>query len=104
MQGGSGGIWGKDECKSEETRKAGYGRKRDFKKGELPGKFYGKDVVWIGWWKIWGGVLKEAGEELVKMEVSFSRGETLKRSNIKIVKSGLSFLLFSFLIFILFLI
>jgi len=40
----------------------------------------------------------------VKMEVSFSGGETLKGDNVKNEKSRLNIFLFSFLIFIFFLI
>ena len=32
----------------------------------------------MGWGKVWEGVFKEVREELVRMEVSFSREETLK--------------------------
>ena len=39
-RGGSGEIWGKDECEGEET-------KTDFRRGELPGKFMVKMLY--GW-------------------------------------------------------
>jgi len=31
------------------------------------------------WWKVWKEVFEEVEEKLAKMEVSFSRGEILKR-------------------------
>jgi len=45
---------------------------KDFRREELPGKFTAK--ILYGWNN---GKFEEVGEELVKMEVSFSRGETL---------------------------
>jgi len=35
------------------------------------------------WCKVWGGVLKEVGEELATMKVSSSREETLKTQRSK---------------------
>ena len=39
---------------------------------------YDEVVVWLEQWKVWRGIFKEVGEELAKMEVSSSGGETLK--------------------------
>ena len=41
-------------------------------------------------------MFKEAGKELAKMEVSFSKGETLKGDDVRVVNNGLSFILFLF--------
>jgi len=41
-------------------------------------------------------MFKEAGKELAKMEVSFSKGETLKGDDVRVVNDGLSFILFFF--------
>jgi len=46
---------------------------KDFRKGELPGKFTAKMLY--GWDN---GKFEEVGEKLAKMEVSFSGEETLK--------------------------
>ena len=78
-KGGIRGIWGKDEYRSKKARKIRYGKRKRFQKERIIWEIYGKDVVWVGQQKIWGGVLEEVGEELVKMEISFSRGEILKR-------------------------
>ena len=72
------GIQRKDECRSKETREDRHGKRERLGKRRITGEVYGKDVVWVGWWKVWGGIFEEVGEELAKMEVSFSGGETLK--------------------------
>jgi len=46
------------------------------------------------WWAVWGRVFKKFGEELAKMKVSFSKGETLKRDNVRVEDDRL--ILFSF--------
>ena len=65
----------------------------------------------MGQWEVRGRIFEEVGKELVKMEVSFSRGETLKGSNIKNKRNGLNIFYFpllflfyfQFIFFILFL-
>jgi len=47
---------------------------KDFRRGKLPEKFIAKML-----YKWDDGKFEEVGKELVKMKVSFSRGETLKR-------------------------
>jgi len=47
---------------------------KDFRRGKLPEKFI---VKMLYRWD--DGKFEEVGKELVKMKVSFSRGETLKR-------------------------
>jgi len=56
---------------------------RDFKRGELPGKYIAKMLYRWNDGKFEEEYLrklerKEVGEELAKIEVSFFRGETLK--------------------------
>jgi len=56
---------------------------RDFKRGELPGKYMAKMLYRWNDGKFEEEYLrklerKEVGEELAKIEVSFFRGETLK--------------------------
>ena len=45
----------------------------------------------MGQQEVQGGILEEVGEELAKIEVSFSKGGTLKGDNVKIARSELSF-------------
>ena len=47
--------------------------KKDFKRGELPEKYMVKML-----YRQDDGISEKVGEELAKIEVSFSRGETLK--------------------------
>ena len=89
-------IQEKDECRSEEARKDKEGGRKRFKEGGFTRKIYNKNVIWMGQWKVREGVLEKIRKELVKMEVSFSRGETLKGGNVKIAESRLNFLLFSY--------
>ena len=56
------GIWEKDEYGSEEARKVRHSRRKRFQKERITREIYSKNAVWIGWWKIWGGVLEEVRE------------------------------------------
>jgi len=67
---------------------------KDFRRGELPGKFMAKMLY--GWDD---GRFEEVRKELAEMESSFSGGETLKGGNVKNMNDELHF---SFFIFILF--
>ena len=50
---------------------------RDFRREELLEKYIAK-ILYIRWWEVWDRIFKEARKELVKIEVSFFREETLK--------------------------
>ena len=50
---------------------------KNFRKGKLLGKYMAK-MLWIEWQKVWKRVFEKVGEELVKIEDSFSRKKTLK--------------------------
>ena len=60
------------------TREARYGRGKRLEEKEITREVYGEDVVWMEWWEVWGEILREVGEELIKMKVSFSGEEILK--------------------------
>ena len=71
-------VWRTNEFRSEKARKDRYGGGKRFQKGNTTGKVHGKVVIWIGRWKVWNRIPEKVGKELAKVEVSFSKGETLK--------------------------
>jgi len=78
-KGSSSRIWEEDKCRSETIREIEYGKRKRLCKKEVARKVYDKNVVWVKWWKIWREVSEKVREKLTKMEVSFSREETLKK-------------------------
>ena len=42
------GIWGKDECRSEKTRKDTDSERKRFQKGRFTREIYNEDVIWMG--------------------------------------------------------
>ena len=62
------------EVRKQEKLDIGKG----LQEGRITRKIYSKNVILMEWWKVWGGVFEKVGEELAKIEVSFSGGEILK--------------------------
>ena len=77
-RGGLGEIWRENKCRSKEIRENKHSRGERFQKGRTTREVYSENVVWVGQWKIWGGIFEEVREELEKMENSFFGGETLR--------------------------
>jgi len=64
---------------------------RNFRREELPEIYYIDRII-----KSLKRSTKEVGKELAKIEVSFPRGETLKRGNIRVKDNELNYFYFSF--------
>jgi len=41
------GIWKKNRCRSEETRKNRHGRRKRFQEGRITRKVHGKVDIWV---------------------------------------------------------
>ena len=63
---------------SKKARKDRYAGEKRIQRENITGKVYSKVAVWMGQWEVQGRISEEVRKELAKVEVSFSRGETLK--------------------------
>ena len=88
-------VWRKIKYGSKTIERGGIENKTESRGGKIQKngatrKVYGKAAVWMGWWKVRERVSEKVRKKLAKIEVSFSRGETLRGGNVKITRSGLS--------------
>jgi len=67
------------KCRSKKAKKDRHDGRERIQEGNITGEVYGKVAIWIGRWEVQGRIPEEVRKELAKMEVSFSRGKTLKR-------------------------
>ena len=65
-------------AKVRRQKKIDMVEEKDFRREGVARKVYSKNVIEVGRWEVRGRIFEKVREELVKMEVSFSRGETLK--------------------------
>jgi len=66
------------KCGSKEARKDRYNGGRRIQEENITGEVYSKVAIWMRQWEVRGRIPEEVKKELAKVEVSFSRGETLK--------------------------